>query len=120
MAVSVPGSKRQLTSLTATWPPKRIVSARVSSTGCAPVDMAAGHSRAGASADAPPAQGRRTSALVADRQRDILGRDLAHELQQVPLVFLVFLDAELVHRLQRLVVFLAESHDALGRFEAHA
>src|SRR6266496_4395599 len=106
MAVSVPGSKRQLTALTATWPPKRIVSPWVSRTGCVPLDMAA--------------RGRPTLALVADRQRDFVGRDLAHELQQIPLIRLRFLDAELVHGLQRLVVFLAEGHDALGRFEAHA
>src|SRR5689334_15051479 len=100
MTVSVPGWKSAVTAFTATWPPKRIVRSRVDREGC----------------DAWSAM----SALVLDRQRHFGGRDLAHQFQQVPLVLLVLLDAEVVHRLDRLVVFLAEAHGALRGLEAHA
>src|SRR5258706_8812893 len=80
------------------WPPKRMVSPLVSRTGWFTGGLA----------------------LVPDRNRNLACRNLAHQLEQVPLVFLRLLDAELVHVLHRLVVFLAEAHGALGRLEAHA
>src|SRR6185503_15328613 len=103
MAVRLPGWKLQLTASTATCPPKRMVSPRVSRTGCAP---AMGLSR------------NVLLALVLDRDRNVAGRDFPHQLQQVPFVGLGLLDAELVHVLHRLVVFLAEGHGALRRLEA--
>src|SRR5258706_95447 len=59
-------------------------------------------------------------ALVTNGQRNFARRNFAHQLEQVPFVGLRLLDAELVHVLQRLVVFLAEGHLPLGRLEAHA
>src|SRR5687768_7777884 len=98
MAVTPP-LKAHDTAFTATWPPKRIVRAWVSRTGCSTPDPLF---------------------LVANRNRQLRGRDLLHQLEQVPLALLLFLDAEVVHRLQRLVVLLAEAHRALGRVEEHA
>src|SRR5437899_10437471 len=60
------------------------------------------------------------STLVADRHAHLFRFDLAHELGHAPGEGRVHLDLEVVHRLHRLVVFLAEGHLALGRVEAHA
>src|SRR4051812_5895751 len=102
MAVSVPRSKAHETWSTATCPPNRIVRSRVSSAGAA-------------AAIAPPTPVGRGSALVEDRDLHVLDLELADELGHGPGERRVDLDAEMVHRLQRLVVLLAEHHFALRR-----
>src|SRR5688572_22936610 len=118
MAVSVPGRNAQETRSTATWPPKRIVSSFVSRTGCSA--SGAGAARAIAARRGrrrSPLAARRPLALVADRDVDVLGRNLAHEIEHVEIVLPVLLDPEVIHRLHRLMVFLAEGHRALGRLD---
>src|SRR5690242_11870697 len=100
MAVSVPGVKPQDTRSTATWPPNRTVSPRVSSAG-----------------GWGSACGTTGSALVADRDRHPVGRDRLDQREQIVRVLAVGLDLEVVHHLERLVVLLAESHRALRRVE---
>src|SRR5664279_4477419 len=102
IAVRVPGAKAQETRSTATWPPKRIVSSLVSS-------MAT-----------PCGAARDRSALVLDRDVHLFRLDLVDQLGDAPLERRIVLDPEVIHRLHRLVVFLAEGHLALGRLEAHA
>src|SRR4051812_43262627 len=96
MAVSVPGWKAHDTPSTATWPPKRIVRFRVSSTG------------------------RPRSTLVANRDVHLFRLDLPHQLRHAPREGRVHLDPEVIHRLHRLMVLGPEGHLALGRLEAHA
>src|ERR1700744_6265002 len=105
MAVRVPGRKAPLTASTATCPPKRMVRSRVSSADASPAMIA---SRPTATT---------YSALVANRNRHFRNRNLADEVEQIPLVLAVSLDLEVIHRLQRLMVFLAEGHRPLGRIE---
>src|SRR5882672_9370329 len=95
MAVSVPGWKAQETASTAAWPPKRMPRPRLSSM-------------------------RPRLALVADRDRHVLDLELAHQLGDRPGDGRIHLDLEVVHALQRLMVFLAEQHATLGGLELHA
>src|SRR4030081_84775 len=151
MAVSSPGRKLQLTRLTATWPPKRMVRSRVSSkvirafTPCR--TSTAAHSdvmrgldprihpaskmllfRSGMDCRGKPGNdgsniedARTTPAsqfpLVADRDVHVLDLEFAHRLQHGPGHIRIDLDLEVIHALQRLMVFLAEHHLALGAIE---
>src|SRR5438445_449740 len=99
MAVRVPAPNWVVTALTATWPPNWMLSPVLASTGALGADM---------------------SALDGDRHRHLRSRDLAHQFEQVPLAGGRLLHLELVLGLHRLVVFLAESHLALGGVEVHA
>src|SRR4051812_37466898 len=101
MAVSVPGSKAHVTALTATWPPNRTVRSLVARR-----------------LMVEPRACR--SALVADRDVHFFRLDLVHQLGHAPGKRRVGLDLEVVHALHRLMVFLAERHLPLGRFETHA
>src|SRR5437868_14448043 len=126
MAVSVPAWKAALTPSTATWPPKRIVRERVSSTGwdMPPLDTGC---RLGQAKRRPNtrrvcdlrwviANARPNLLLHTDRERHVLGGDGRHQIQDV-VVLGVLLDAEVIHVLQRLMVLLAEGHGTLGRVE---
>src|SRR5207244_6352796 len=55
------------------------------------------------------------STLVADRNVHFVDLDLAHRLVHRPGEIRIDLDLEVIHRLQGLVVFLAEHHLALRR-----
>src|SRR5262245_28409206 len=136
MAVSVPGRNAALTPSTARWPPKRMLRSRVSNTamliGEEPPLPGSGQRR---SLEGPHLAGmlparhprgrklraawRWPSALRAHRQRHFVGRDGANELQDV-VVLGVFLDAEVIHVLERLVILLAEGHRSFGRVEREA
>src|SRR6266513_6492587 len=71
--------------------------------------------------EALPRQGRgRRSALVADRDRHVLDLEFTYRLEHGPADVRVYLDLEVIHALQRLMVFLAECHLALWRIELHA
>ena len=59
-------------------------------------------------------------ALVADRDIHVLDLDFLDELRDRPGDVGIDLDLEMIHRLQRLMVLLAEDHLALGRVELHA
>src|SRR5262249_33582891 len=115
MAVSVPAWNAALTESTATCPPKRMVRSRVSSTE-AGVRSHKAPSRAVEPDDCGRQRAEHISRLVADRQRHVLGRDGCYQLQHV-VVLAVLLDAPVVHFLQRLMVFLAHGHGALGGVE---
>src|SRR5205807_3306230 len=58
--------------------------------------------------------------LVPDRNVHFLDLDLADGLVDRPCQVRIDLDFEVIHALQRLMVFLAEHHLALGRVELHA
>src|ERR1700712_1622959 len=156
MAVSSPGRKVQLTRLTATWPPKRMVRSRVSrvrvirassdgwSSSIAGVTGPSHrharldprihrfskrlYSEARWSAGSSPAmtvqmteaRGQALSPLVADRNVHVLDLDLAHRLVDGPCQVRIDLDPEVIHALQRLVIFLAEDHLAFRGVELHA
>src|SRR3954454_20586432 len=66
------------------------------------------------------AGGGRRSALVADRDRHVLNLEFAYRLEHSPADIRVDLDFEVIHALQRLMVFLAEHHLPLWRIELHA
>src|ERR1700747_104783 len=59
------------------------------------------------------------STLVADRNVHVLNPEFAHRLKYGPGKVRINLDLEVIHALQRLMVFLAEDHLALGRVERH-
>src|SRR6266540_5908156 len=72
--------------------------------------------------ETPPAwtRGMARLLLVLDGRRRLLGRELADERRDQPGHVRLGHELEDVHALQRLVVFLAEDHLALGRLELHA
>jgi hypothetical protein len=126
MAVSVPGRNSAVTLLTATWPPKRMVRPSVARTGCSAVH-AGGPFACGGTAEGRIRPPHRRAAATDFSQRLLrIGTgssdagNLAHQFEQVPLAGLGLLDAEVVHRLHRLVILLAEGHLALRRVEVHA
>src|SRR5205085_9273148 len=105
---------------TATCPPKRMVRSRVSRVWL--INYLAVHAmrccpRPGCGArcrEALPRQGgKRGSALVADRDRHVLDLEFTYRLEHGPADVRVDLDLEVIHALQRLMVFLAEHHLAL-------
>src|SRR5262249_44959294 len=59
------------------------------------------------------------SPFVADRYWQFRYCDLSDQVEKVPLVLATGLDLEHVHRLQRLMIVLAENHPALRRVEFH-
>src|SRR5216684_9066234 len=147
MAVSSPGRKMQLTRLTATWPPKRMVRSRVSSvwvirasseslsSGLTGVAVHSDVMRGldprihplpelhlfgrGWIAGSSPAM-TDPSPLVLDRDVHVLDLQFAHRLQHGPFNLRIDLDLEVVHALQRLMVLLPEDHLALRRIELQA
>src|SRR6266508_2589928 len=72
--------------------------------------------------ETPPAwtRGMARLLLVLDGRRRLLGRELADQRRDQPGHVRLGHELEDVHALQRLVVFLAEDHLALGRLELHA
>src|SRR3954470_19610187 len=60
------------------------------------------------------------SSLVADRDRHVLDLELTDRLQHRPTDVRIDLDLEVIHALQRLMIFLAEHHLALWRVELHS
>src|SRR5450631_1634600 len=131
MAVSSPGRKLQLTRLTATWPPKRMVRSRVSRMvmgsllvrfwfslilTCGERSIAQrsgeGESRRVALAEIAPhpakirGEGEERSPLVGDREIHVLDLEFAHQLQHGPGEVGVGPDLEVIHALQCLMVLL--------------
>src|SRR6185436_5862549 len=64
--------------------------------------------------------GGRALPLIPDRNVHLLRSYFTDQLRHAPGERRVDLDLEVIHRLHRLVVFLAEGHLALRRLEAHA